>query len=855
MKSITCRGNCPTIRPNVKKPVRFRHWVSRERAIVTLRSGPSHCFRVHEGGNKPATVTAMNDFRYAVRSFLKSPGFFAIAVVVLALGIGANTAIFSVVNAVLLRPLIYKDTDRLVMVWGTDTKNPGGPRPVSVPTYREWQSRNTVFDKMAGSSDAVYSLTGIGDPVSVVAYRFDANFFDLLGVQPGLGRTLLPNETQAGQDRIVVLSHRLWQQRFGSDPNVLGRSITLSGNPYTVIGVMPAGFQHPQGVELWTPLVIDARLAANWAARPLRVGAKLKPGVTVAQAQAEMQRIAGEVAQIHPETNAAEGNLVASFTESRAGDIRPALVMLMGAAGFILLITCANLANLLLSRATARSREMGIRTALGASRWRLLRQLVSESFVLATVGGGLGLALAVWTTDLLLAIFPNNIANLNIPKVEAIPIDARVLAFTSAVSILTAFAFGLAPAFHALRYQLNERAPDQQGKRFRRALVVAEVALTLVLLAGAGLMIRSFMHVVESDLGIEPKNVLAVQVFLGGNKYSEPPKRLAFVNDVLPRLQSLSGVESAGATNFLPLSGFWGVAPIYVEGQTPPKPGEEPQADNRLATADYFKTMGIRLVRGRAFSERDNGSAPKVVIINQSLANRFWPNGDPVGSRITIGNRSNPDWMEVVGVVGDVKSFGQEQATHLDIYRPLAQVPFPLVAFTVRTSSNPSSFFASVRQQIWAVDKEMPMFRENTMEKLAAESTTMRRISIQLLGGFALLALLLAAVGTYGVMAYSVSQRFREIGIRMALGAERRMILKLIIGETGRMVFLGITIGLLAALGLTRFVSSLLFGVSAADPAVYFSMSLLLIAVAFIAGYIPARRATRVDPMIALRHE
>lgn len=797
----------------------------------------------------------LGDLRHALRFFTQQPLVTAVAIVVLALGTGANTAIFSVVNTVLLEPLPFRDASRLVMVWALDTQNAGGIRPVSVPVFREWQSRNTVFEKMASSSDAVYSLTGAGDPVSIIGYRFDADFFDLLGTPPALGRTFTTGETQAGQNRVVVLSHRLWQRRFASDPNVLGRTITMNGDPYIVIGVMPAGFQHPQTVELWTPLVINPQLESNWNARPLRIAARLKAGVTVEQAQREIAEISKGIAARHPESNATESADVVTFRDSVAGDIRPALLLLMAAAGFILLITCTNLANLLLARATARSTEMAIRSALGASQGRLVRQLMTESVLLAIVGAALGMALAVWLTGVLVAMFPNNIANLRIPRVEELPIDGRVLAFTVGVSMLTALAFGLAPAFHALRSQLNERAPAQPGKRFRRALLVAEVALTLVLLAGAGLMLRSFLHVVESDLGIQPQNVIAVQVILPGRRYAEPQTRLAFANDVVQRIQRLPGVEAAGATNFLPLSGFWGTSTVWAEGVPPPKPGEEPEADNRVATPDYFRAMGIRLVRGRTFTDRDTTDAPKVVIVNQALANRFWQNADPVGRRLNLGDTANPDWWEVVGVVGDVKSFGQEEVTHLDIYRPFAQAPFSLIAFTVRTRSNPSALFGPVRQQIWAVDGDLPTFRENTMEQLAAESTTLRRISLQLLGSFALLALVLAAVGTYGVMSYSVTQRLPEIGVRMALGAERPAIFSLVIGEVGRMALVGMAIGLLAAFALTRLASSQLVGITATDPVVYGLTSALLLVVALGAGYLPARRAARVDPMVVLRHE
>ena len=797
----------------------------------------------------------LRDLRQALRLFKQQPAITVVVVAVLALGTGANTAIFSVVNAVLLQPLPFRDADRLVMVWGARGPGRRDIQPVSAPGFRAWASRNTVFERIASSSDAVYSLTGSGDPVSIIGYRFDADFFGVLGTEPMLGRTFIPEEATAGRHRVVVLSHRLWQRQFAADREVLGRSITLNGEPYTVIGVMPPGFRHPQRAELWTPLVMSPRIESSWEARVLRVAARLKPGVTVEQAQTEMARLADDIARAQPATNTGETVRIMSFRDNITGDIRPALLMLMAAAGFILLITCTNLANLLLARANARSTEMAIRSALGASRARLARQLITESALLAFVGSAVGVALAMWLADFLVGMFPNNIANVSIPQVDALPIDGRVLVFTVAMSIITAVSFGLVPALHALRFQINERTPIHPARSFRRGLLVAEVALTLVLLAGAGLMLRSFLHVVQSDLGIDPRNTLAVQVMLPSSRYQNPGQRLAFTQAVVERMRNLPGVEVAGATNFLPLSGFWGTLTVAAEGMPSPKPGEEIEADDRVATPDYFRAMGIRVIRGRTFTEFDTADAPNVAIVNQSLANRFWPDSDAVGRRINVGSSTEPQWLEVVGVAGDIKAFGQEEATHLDLYRPFAQVPYGLIAFTVRTATPPMAMFRALRQQIWAEDPQLPTFRENTMEQLAAESTTLRRVSLQLLGSFALLAVLLAAVGTYGVMNYSVTQRRREIGVRMALGAERNTIVSLVLGEVGRTTAIGLAIGLGAALWLTQLASSLLVGVAATDPTVYGLTSLLLVGVAAAAGYLPARRASRVDPVVVLRHE
>jgi predicted permease len=796
----------------------------------------------------------LRDLRYAARLLVSQPLVTTVAVIVLALGIGANTAIFTVINTVLLEPLPFTDADRLTMVWGVGAKEPDGVRPVSVPVFREWQARNTTFERLASSSDGVYSLTGVGDPESIIGYRFDADFFDLLGVAPALGRTFRREETVAGQHRVVVLSHRLWQRRFGANPGVLGTFIALNDEPYVVVGVMPAGFEHPQHVELWTPLVVSAQTSANWDARPLRVAGRLRPGVTIERAQIEMTRIGTEVAALNPASNAAETVQVMSFRDNVAGDIQPTLLMLMAAAAFVLLITCANLANLLLARASARSTEMALRRALGAPSLRLLRQLLVESVMLAVIGSVVGIGLTFAVTDRLAAMFPNNIANLSIPRVEALRVDTRVLGFTILVSVLTGIAFGLAPAFQALRADLRSRTPVPPPRRLRRGLLVAEVALTLVLLAGAGLMLRSFLHVVRSDLGFEPHRVVATQVLLPGGRYADTAKIRAFTQAVVQRLQALPGVESAAATNFLPLSGFWGTTPVLAEGQPPPGPGHEWEADNRVATPDYFRTMGIRLIRGRMFTDRDSATAPAVVIISQGLADRLWPGDDAIGRRITLRNAARLDWWEVVGVSADVKSFGQEEATHLDVYRPFAQAPFLLVAFVVKTAAS-APMAAAVRRAIWAVDPGLPPLREDTMEQLAAESTTLRRTALQLLSAFALLALVLAAVGIYGVTAYTVTQRSQEIGVRIALGAGPGSIVKLVVAEVGRTAAAGTLIGLAGALGLMRFASSLLVGVDASDSAVHVLAALVLVAVAMLAAYLPARRAGRVAPMVVLRHQ
>jgi predicted permease len=806
--------------------------------------------------------TFWQDIRFGLRALIKHPGFTIIAVLALSIGIGANTAIFSVVNAVLLQPMPYAEPDRLVMVWGSRPEKDMDVMPVSPADFADWKAQNTVFEQIAASRDAQYNLTGMGDPEFIVGYRFSADFFQTAGVTPILGRTFTAEEDKPGANRVVVLSQRLWLRLFNGDKEAVGKTLMLSGNLYEIIGVMPQGFHHPAGTaELWTPMAMPANIASNRQARFCRVMARLKPGVKMEQAQAEMSALAARIAEEHPDTNANQGVKLVSMRDEQVGDVRPALLLLLAAVGFLLTVACANVANLLLARAATRQKEIAIRIALGAGRLRLLKQFLTESLLLAGLGGGLGLLLAVWSTTPMLRMFPNSIENLSLPKVEAIPIDWKVLLFTLAASLFTGLLFGLVPALQASKADLNltlkesSRTTTGGGSRLRNALVVAEIALSLMLLIGAGLLFKSFAHLQRSDFGFNPEQVLTVQVLLPQPKYSEPAKRLQFLQQSLQRIGALPGVQMVGATNFLPLTGFWGTVSFTVEGQPQPNPGDEPEADNRLATPDYFRTMGMRLVEGREFTEQDRDGAQKVLLVNETLARKLWSGESPVGKRLNLGDANQPEWWEVVGVVGDVKSFGLEKETHSDIFRPFAQVTFPIMAFTIRTATEPMSLASAVRQEIWSVDKDQPLFKVLSLEQLAAESVTLRRVSLILLGTFALLALLLAAIGIYGVMAYSVSQRTNEIGVRMALGAKPSDILRLIVGQGSLITLTGVGIGLLAAFLLSRLVANLLFGVSATDTLIFVSAPLISALIALLACYIPARRAMKVDPMEALRYE
>jgi len=802
------------------------------------------------------------DLVYGSRMLAKSPGFTLVAVLTLALGIGANTAIFSVVNTVLLKPLPFAEPDRLVMIWGLDAGKDEIDL-VSAADFDDWRASSHVFQSMAASRDASYSLTGDGDPESIRGYRFSSDFWQVLDVQPILGRTFLPEEDAPGHDQVVVLSHRLWLRRFGGDPAIVGKSIMLSSRPYTVIGVMPAGFSHPQQTELWTPLALDAGLSSRRDLRFLRVMARLASGATVAQAQTEMDELTRRLGQDHPDTNTGRGAKVVRLHDQHVGDIEPALLALLGAVGFVLLIACANVANLSLVRAVDRRKEIAIRSALGAGRLRLARQVITESVLLSGIGGALGLILAAWSGGLLLALFPNNIANLSIPHVSEIPIDASVLAFTLGISLLTGVTFGLAPALQATRPDLNDVLKDaargsggtRDGRRLRGLLVVAEMALAVVLLAGAGLMIRSFIRLQRTDIGLRPDHLLTGQVMLPQARYAEADSRRRFVDSVLERLESLPGAQSAGATNFLPLTGFWGTVSFTVEGLPRPRPGEEPEADNRLASPGYFATMGIRLIRGRGFTKADSETAPRVAIVNQTLASRWWPGADPIGRRIELGGAEQPDWWTIVGVAADVRSFGPDKEAHAEIFRPLSQTTFPLIAFVVRTTAEPAGLTAVLKEAIWQTDRDQPVFKVITMDQLAADSFTLRRISMVLMTSLALLAVGLAAVGVYGVVAYSVSRRTHEIGLRMALGASKGDLVRLIVRQAMTPMAGGAVLGLLAAMALTRFLSSLLYQVEPTDPATFLTVPLLLMAVALAACWLPALRAAKVDPMIALKNE
>jgi putative ABC transport system permease protein len=803
------------------------------------------------------------DLRYGARMLLKNPGFTLIAALTLALGIGANTAIFSVVKGVLLSSLPYPNPEQLAMVW-CDNRRQGIPDDItSYPNFVDWRDRNKTFQGMAGVTSDRYNLTGTGEPEEIRGATVSINFFQLMGVNPVHGRAFTAEEEQPGRDRVVVLSHSLWQRRFGGDPGILNKTISLSDEPYTVVGIMPPGFQFPEKTEIWGPLAPDERMRSDQARFGffLPVVGRLKPGVTRAQAQADLEVVANQIEKQFPDM-AGYGVNVVPVLENTVGPIRRALIILFVAVIFVLLIACANVTNLLLARAAVRQREVAVRAALGAGRWRIVRQLLTESVLLAVLGGALGVLLARWGLRLLVDLNPANI-----PRLENIRLDGGVLWFTLGLSLFTGLIFGLAPALQTTRLNLSETLKEgghtgagggggRRAQRIRGVFIVLEVALTLALLVGAGLLVHSFWRLQQVNLGFKPDHLLTLRVTLWGSKYRDRGEAVSFYERLQERLAALPGVVSASATTDIMLRRLATSAGFTIENR-PRDPSElalELPFDR--VQPNYFQTMGIPLVKGRAFMAQDTRDTPMVAIVNETFVKRYFPNEDPIGKRFTFGGGGpNARWITIVGVVRDTKRQGVDQPVRIESWFPLAQRPSGSMEVVLRTTGDPLALSRAVREAVWSLDRDLPIPKIQTMEQILSERVAQRRLNMLLLGLFALVALILAAVGIYGVMNYAVTQRTHEIGIRMALGAQGADVLRMVVWHGMSLTLIGVTLGLLAALALTRVMKNLLFEVSATDPITFAAIAVLLTGVALVACWIPAWRATKVDPMVALRYE
>jgi predicted permease len=812
--------------------------------------------------------TLLQDLRYGVRTMLRAPGFTVLAVVALALGIGANAAIFSVVNAVLLRPLAYQDSEQLVTILMK------GSGPVAVANYLDWRDQSHSFDAMGAADYWSPNLTGIDSPEHILGLKVTQSLFPMLGVEPLLGRLFVEGEDKDGSEREVILGYRLWQQRFSGDRNVLGKAILLDGNPYVVVGVMPKDFQFAPfwatHAELWVPNAFGERVH-NRGGNSLRIFARLRPGTALAQARAEMATITARLEKQYPGTN--RSVVVTPLKEKVVGEIETPLLVLLGAVGFVLLITCANVAHMLLARAAARQKEIAVRTALGARRSRLIRQFLTENILLGTLGGAVGLLLAIWGTHALVALSPADI-----PRVETVTIDGRVALFLFSVTLLTSVGFGLVPALQSSKVNLNDslkeggRANSEgiRRNRLRSFLVASEFGLALVLLIGAGLMIRSFFSLQRVDPGFNPHNVLSLVVSIAGSKEADPGRRRIFYEQLLERVRTLSGVQAAAGINHLPLAGDLWNWPFIIEGRPKPRPGESPGAVYRMVTPGYFETMRLPLVQGRDISANDHTNAPGVVIINERAAREYWSGVDPIGKRISFdGDKGNPPtWLTIIGVAKDAKQDDWAAKPEPEVYLAAFQNHDFLgdsgsevaghvsyITLVVRGVGDPAALAPTMRETVWGFDRNLAISEVLTMDGVVAGANAQPRFEMLLLSIFAALALALAAVGIYGVMSYSVSRRTHEIGVRLSLGASRTDVLLLVVRQ-GMMLALGGSIaGIVGALLLSRLMTKLLYGVQPSDPITFAGVAAVLGLVAALACYIPARRAMRVDPMVALRYE
>jgi putative ABC transport system permease protein len=805
---------------------------------------------------------AAQDLRYGLRLLKKNPSFAIVAALTLALGVGATTTIFSVVHAVLMRPLPYADADRLAMVW-ENVNLPQYKNAQNAPApgnFSDWRDRSSTFIDMAAARDGAWSLTGSGDPIRISGEMVSASLFRLLQVEPALGRNFTAEEDRAAPSRVVLLGHGLWVDRFGSNPSIVGQTIHLNDEPYVVVGVMPSGFRFlDPDDQVWMPLGLTPAQLANHGSHFLRVLGRLKPGVTIAQAQAELDTVAANVTRESPQTNTGVGVTVLSLPEQIVGDVRRPLLVLLGIVGFLLLMVCANIGNLMLARALARGREFAVRAALGASRTRLLRQLLAESILLATVGGALGLAIAWWGVAALRWLAPADL-----PRLDDIGVSGSVAAFNAAVALAAGVICGVMPALQSQRHDLHGALNDDGRAwsggarlRARNLLVIVETALGVVVLVGAGLLLRSFVRLSQVPLGFNPNSTLTFRVVLPAARYRTEPQRTAFYHQILERLQALPGVQSAAGITAVPLAATGRITGVSVEGQ-PPAVGNVRLVDFRTVSPGYFGAMSVPLIAGRDVSWSDTNTTEPSIVVSETMARTFWPDQQAIGKRIKAGRPEDNTvpWLTVVGIVADVRLVDLIHVPRPAMYVPASQdraTGDVLRDWIVRANADPTALVPAIRSAVWSIDATLPISRVQTMNQARSAATASQQFTLLLVALFALLALVLAAVGLYGVASYNVSQRTRELGIRVALGARRGALLRLVLAHGARLTLIGLAVGTIAALALTQVMSTLLFGVGARDPMTFVGVALLLLAVSLVASFVPARRATRVDPVVALR--
>jgi len=818
---------------------------------------------VRAAGWESFVETCWQDLHYAARMLRKSPGFTTVAVLTLALGIGANTAVYSVIDAVFLKPLPYPHSEQIVMVW-EDVHLPHYKNNQNTPApgnFAHWKRRNSVFSGMAAIGYRSWNLTGSAEPARIEGEAFSSDIFSVLQTYPALGRPFTPEEDRPGSSHVALLGYGLWASRFGGDLSAIGRKILLDGEDYTVVGVMPPDFRFPDpDDQLYVPLALTDEQLANHGSHYLRIVARLKDGVTLAQAQSEMSLIGRQLTEQHPDSNTGVGVSVISLRDQIAGSMRRPLFVLSAVVGLLLLMVCANVANLLLARASAREREFAVRAALGASRSRVARQLLIESLLLGLLGGAVGLALAFGGINALRGFAPVNQA------FARAQLDSRVCLFTLVVSLLSAVIFGLVPAFqssnHGVAGSLKEGTRGSEPRehlRVRGALTVVEMALGVVVLVGTGLLLRSFVHLQNIPLGFQSDNMLTIRVVLRGPRYATAEQRSIFYQQAFERIATISGVRSVAGISFLPLTMQGRTTGVSIEGQAPLAPGQLPFADFRDVSPEYFSTMRIPILQGRDFSWRDTPATSSVVVVSQSMARAFWPNGDAIGKRIKLGPLDGSDpWITVVGIVANVRQLELATEPRPAMYFPVTQASVTgdtLRDWVIRTSGHPAAFGSAIRSAVWSLDSSVPVSRIQTMEQVRISYLGPQRFELSLVGLFGIIGLVLAAIGLYGVTAYAVSRRTCEIGIRMTLGAQRHDVLRLVISNGAKLAIIGVAAGSAGALALTRLMNDLLFQVTPTDPATFAAVALLLVLVALAACYIPARRATCVDPVVALRYE